>query len=373
MGVPLKPYVAALAPTPPPRPDQLPPAGVARMSANENPLGPSPKAVAAAQQAVLDMHRYADGTGAVLRDALARRVGLQADQVVLTNGSDELIWLICDTFLREGDEVLTAAGTFTSYARRARGQGARLIEVPLLDYRHDLPAMAAAISPDTRLIFVCIPNNPTGTSNSAAELNTFLAQVPDDVLVVVDEAYVEFATDPDYPQLTAQLQAGRENLLLLRTCAKVYGLAGIRIGYGYAHREIVAALDRMRTYFNVNIVAQAAALAALDDHEHVARSREHAATSRELYSRELGRIGVRVLPGATNFVAIEVADDAALAAQLRDRGFLTNPLSGWGLPGLLRISFGTAAENLALIEALRDLLSPSTAGGEPRKEEGATV
>lgn len=364
MSVVLKPYIAALAPTPPPRPDHVLPAGVARMSANENPLGPSPLALAAAQQALCEMHRYPDGTGAALRDKLAQRVGLQADQVVLTNGSDELIWLLCDTFLREGDEVLTAAGTFTSYARRAIAQGAQLVQVALQDYRHDLPAMAAAITPRTRLIFVCIPNNPTGTSNSAAELDEFLAQVPADVLVVIDEAYIEFVTAADYPQLIPQLQAGRSNLLLLRTFAKIYGLAGLRVGYGFAHRDIVAALDRVRPFFNVSIAAQAGAIAALDDDAHVNRSREHAAASRELFSRELTQAGLRVLPGETNFVAIEATDDTALAAQLHERGFLTNPLSGWGLPGLLRISFGTMEENQALIAALRELLTPSTVIGD---------
>jgi histidinol-phosphate aminotransferase len=356
MGITLKPYLAALAATPPPQPGRPADGAVARMSANENPLGPSPLALAAAQQALLEMHRYPDGTAAELRDALARRVGLQADQVVLTNGSDELIWLLCDTFLREGDEVLTAAGTFTSYARRALAQGATLVQVPLVEYRHDLPAMAAAISPRTRLIFVCIPNNPTGTSNRAVDLLAFLECVPDDVLVVIDEAYYEFVTDPDYPQLTPLLQAGRTNLLLLRTFAKIYGLAGIRVGYGYAHADIVAALDRSRPFFNVNIAAQAAALAALEDNDHVERSREHAAASRELFSRELSQLGVRVLPGETNFIAVEVGDDLQLAARLRERGFQTNPLSGWGLPGLLRISFGTTEENLALIATLRDLL-----------------
>jgi histidinol-phosphate aminotransferase len=228
--------------------------------------------------------------------------------------------------------------------------------VPLRDYAHDLDAMAGAITARTRLVLVCNPNNPTGTTNTAAEMRRLLERVPDDVLVVVDEAYVEFVDRPDYPDMLAELRAGRSNLLLLRTFAKVYGLAGLRLGYAFGHAEVVGYLDRARPTFNVNALAQAAGLAALEDEEHLQRSREHAARCRTLFERELRALGLRPVPSQTNFVAVPVADDMAVTAALLERGFTVTPLSGWGVPGHIRISYGTDEENPRFFESLRDVL-----------------
>lgn len=328
-----------------------------KLSSNENPLGPSPQALAAMQAALAGAHRYPDAHALALRSALGERAGLGPEHVTCSNGSDELVLLICQAFLREGDEAVMASGTFISYMRRTLQMGATPVRVPLRDYTHDLPAMAEAIGARTRIVFVCNPNNPTGTSNGAAEVRAFLERVPDDVLVVMDEAYVEFAGRPDYPDLLAELRAGRESLLLLRTFAKIYGLAGLRLGYAYGHPDLISYLEQARPTFNAGLLAQVAGVAALADEEHLARSRAHAEASRAYLTQELRALGLGPLPSETNFVAFDVGDDAAVTEALRGRGYTVNPLAGWGLPGLIRVSFGTEEQNRGFIAALRAVLA----------------
>jgi histidinol-phosphate aminotransferase len=328
-----------------------------KLSSNENPLGPSPMAVAALQAAIGQVHRYPDASSTALRQALADQVDLSLAHVTCANGSDELILLLCLAFLEAGDEVVMAEGTFISYLLRTLELGATPVRVPLRRYAHDLEAMAAAITTRTRLVFICNPNNPTGTTSGAAEIAALLDAVPDDVLVVMDEAYVEFALRPDYPDLLPQLRAGRSNLLLMRTFAKIHGLAGLRLGYAYGHPDLAAYLERVRPTFNVNLLAQVAGIAALADHEHVARSRAHANASRTTFAAGLRELGLEPIASETNFVAVPVGDDAAVSDGLRQRGFTVTPLAGWGLSGLIRISFGTAEQNHALLNALRDVLN----------------
>lgn len=328
-----------------------------KLSSNENPLGPSPLAMAAISAAVSGVHRYPDSGALALRQALAERVGLTVGHVACSNGSDEMILHLCLGLLGEGDEAIMASGTFISYLMRTLEMGGRAIQVPLKAYTHDLAAMAAAISERTRLIFVCNPNNPTGTSNGAAEVRAFIEQVPDDVLIVMDEAYVEFVERTDYPDLLAELRAGRPNLVLLRTFAKIYGLAGLRLGYAYSSTEVISYLDRVRPTFNVNLLAQVAGLAALTDTEHVARSRRHAAASRAFYMRELTALGLAPIAAETNFVAVPVGDDLAVGDALRQRGYTVTTLAGWGLAGLIRISFGSEEQNEGVMAALREVLA----------------
>jgi histidinol-phosphate aminotransferase len=351
-----KEYIAGLPPYKPATLTRRQPAGVVKLSSNENPLGPSPKALAAIEQAVAGLHRYPDAGAAALRAGIGQRFGLGAEHVVCSNGSDELVFLTCLAFLREGEQAVMAHGSFISYYLRTLEMGGEALRVPLRDYTHDLDALADAVTERTRLLLVCNPNNPTGTTNSAAEVARLLERVPEDLLVVVDEAYVEFVDRPDFPDLAAELCAGRANLLLLRTFAKIYGLAGLRLGYALGHPNLIAYLDRARPTFNVNALAQAAGLAALEDEQHLARSRAHAAACRARFDRELRALGLHPIPSQTNFVAVPVPDDVALAAELLERGFTVNPLAGWGLPGLIRISYGADEENDRFFEALRAAL-----------------
>lgn len=334
---------------------------VVKLSSNENPLGPSPKALSALQRALSQVHRYPDSASLALRQALASRAGLTVDHVICSNGSDELILLLCLAFLEQGDEAVMAEGTFISFLLRTLEMGAMPVRVPLRAYTHDLAAMAAAITPRTRLVFVCNPNNPTGTFVTAEEVAGFLQRVPDDVLIVMDEAYAEFAAGPDYPDLLPEIRTGRPNLILLRTFAKIYGLAGLRLGYAYAHPDVIAYLDRTRPTFNVNLLAQLAGIAALEDAEHVARSRAYANASRAFFMTELQALGLNPIPSRANFVAVPVGDDQAVSEALLARGYAVTPLAGWGLPGLIRVSFGSEEQNRGFIAALRDVLAESRA------------
>jgi histidinol-phosphate aminotransferase len=351
-----KDYIATLPAYKPPKLIRQQPSGVVKLSSNENPLGPSPRALAAIQAAAAGVNRYPDAGAAALRQALAARFDIAPEMVACTNGSDEMVFLLCLAFLREGDEALMAHGSFISYYIRTLEMGARAVRVPLRDYAHDIEAMAMAVTEHTRLLFLCNPNNPTGATNSAAEVAGLIARVSEDVLIVVDEAYIEFVTRPDYPDLLTELRAGRRNLILLRTFAKIYGLAGLRVGYAFGHPEVIGYIERARPTFNVNALGQAAALAALDDEKHVARGRAHAAASRDLFARELRALGLQPIPSETNFIAVHVGDDAAVSAGLMDHGFTVSPLAGWGLPGYIRISFGTDEENARFFVALRAVL-----------------
>jgi histidinol-phosphate aminotransferase len=217
--------------------------------------------------------------------------------------------------------------------------------------------MADAVTDRTRLVLVCNPNNPTGTTSTAAELARLLERVPEDVLVVLDEAYVEFVDRPDFPDAIAELRAGRKNLLVLRTFAKIYGLAGLRLGYALGHPEVIGYLDRARPTFNVNAMSQAAGLAAIEDDEHLERSRAHAARCRELFASELRALGLTPVPSQTNFVAVPIpGDDMQVTMALMERGFTVTPLGGWGIPGHIRISYGADDENARFFQALRAVI-----------------
>ncbi|MBK9942655.1 MAG: histidinol-phosphate transaminase [Kouleothrix sp.] len=351
-----KEYIATLPPYKPPTLIRKQPAGMVKLSSNENPLGPSPRALAAIQAAAAQVHRYPDAGSLALREAIATRFDLTPNMVLCTNGSDEMVFLLALGFLREGDEAVMAGGSFISYYLRTIEMGGVAVRVPLRDFTHDLDAMAAAVTNRTRLLFLCNPNNPTGTINSAEQVRQLLERVPEDVLIVADEAYIEFVDQPGYPDLLAELRAQRKNLIVLRTFAKIYGLAGLRLGYAFAHPELIGYLERARPTFNVNAIAQAAGVAALGDEQHVERSRAHATACRRLFMRELQARGLRPIPSATNFIAVQVGDDMQVASALMDHGFTVTPLSGWGLPGYIRISFGADDENARFFAALSGII-----------------
>ena len=356
MGLPFKPHIAKL---PVYKPPAAPP-GVERvvdLSTNENPLGPSPKAVAALREAVRTVNRYPDASGTALKAALARKWGLSPTNIALGNGADEWVLLLCLSLADPGDEVIMAQGSFVSYWMRAAEVGAKAIQVPLKDYTHDLEAMAEAITDRTRLVFVCNPNNPTGTMVDAAALKAFLERVPKRVAVVVDEAYYEYAVNPDFPRCVEYLRAGQENLIVLRSFSKVYGLAGLRVGYMLADEKVIDYMEHARLPFNVNQLAQVAALAALDDEEHVRRSVEANEAAKEFFYRELAALGLRYVPTHTNFVLIHVGRPGKeISKLLLERGFITTPTDGWGVPNHVRVSFGTPEENEAFIAALGEVI-----------------
>lgn len=358
MDLPFKLHIAALPAYKPP----VPPPGVERvvdMASNENPLGPSPKAIEALREAAAMAHRYPDAGGMALRAALADTWGLSPGHVALGNGADEWILLLCFALLEPGDEVVMAQGSFVSYVLRATEAGAVLARVPLKDYVHDLEAMASAITGRTRLVFVCNPNNPTGTVVDADALDAFLERVPERIIVVVDEAYYEYANyaRPGYTRSVDHLRSGRRNLIVLRSFSKVYGLAGLRVGYMLAHPDVIDYMERARPPFNVNRLAQAAALAALGDVEHVRRSVEANERAKLFFYRELKALGLRYVPTYTNFIALDVGRPAVeVSRPLLERGFLVTALDGWGVPNHVRFSFGMPEENEAFVGALKQVV-----------------
>jgi histidinol-phosphate aminotransferase len=357
MSLPFKPHIAQL---PAYKPPVVPP-GVERvidLSSNENPLGPSPKAVAALRAAAETIHRYPDASGTSLKAALAARWGLRPSNIALGNGADEWVLLLCLSLVDPGDEIVMAHGSFISYLLRAIEVGAKPVRVPLKNYAHDLEAMAEAITDRTRIVFVCNPNNPTGTMVPGEAMDTFLESVPERVPVVIDEAYYEYVPDSDQMRGLDQIRAGRQNLIVLRSFSKVYGLAGLRVGYMLASEQMIDYAERARPPFNVNRLAQVAALAALDDVEHVQRSVSANEAAKAFFCRELAALGLHCLPSYTNFMAVDVGRPAAeVSGPLLERGFITTALDGWGVPNYMRFSFGTPEENEAFIAALRDVIN----------------
>jgi len=329
-------------------------AGIIKLASNENPFGPSPRAVAAAKVALEHGELYPDGGCYALRQKLAAARGLGADQFVVGNGSNEIIELLGHALLRPGDEVVMGAPAFVVYKLVTLVFGAKAVEVPLVDHRHDLARIAAAITPRTRLVFVCSPNNPTGTANSEAELLAFARALPEHVVAVFDEAYAEYV-EPT-PDLRPLIREGR-NVICLRTFSKIYGLASLRIGYGYASPEIIASLNRVRQPFNVNAIAQAAAIAALDDREFTGKCvRENRAGLAQLEAgfRALGR---EVVPSVANFILVHVGDGLRVFDALQRRGVIVRPVKSYGLPEWVRVTVGTHAQNVRLLEELRVALA----------------
>ncbi len=322
------------------------PAGIIKLASNENPWGPSPLAAAAAKRALEHGELYPDGGCYALRQKLATKWGLSADQFVVGNGSNEIIELLGHVFLREGDEVVMAAPAFVVYKLVTRLFGATPVEVPLLNWRHDLDAMAAAITPRTKLVFVCTPNNPTGTANTEVELLAFARALPEHVIGVFDEAYAEFLVNA--PDLRPLLAEGRKTICL-RTFSKIYGLASLRVGYGYGSAEMCALLNRVRQPFNVNAIAQAAALAALEDGEFAEKTARENRTGLDYLVRACEGLGLEVVRSVANFILVRVGDGARVFDALQRRGVIVRPVKSYGLPEWVRITVGTPAQNERLV------------------------
>ena len=327
--------------------------GAIKLASNENPVGPSPKALLAAREALADVNRYPDAGCFALRRRLATHLGVDPDELLIGAGADEVLGLIAQTYLGPGDEAVFAWPSFAMYPIVVQAAGAIAVTPPLdADLVHDLDAMAAAVSPRTRVVFVCNPNNPTGTAVGAEAFDRFVRCLPADVILAVDEAYFEYARRPDFPRAIEWVRR-RPGTVVLRTFSKIYGLAGLRVGYGISDPETIGLLHRTRHPFNVSLVAQAAAIAALDDAPHVEASRRINAEGLAYLGRELPSIGVRVWPTETNFVLAD-AGPGAHDALLRE-GVIVRPMAGFGLPDHVRITIGLPDENERLVKTLRRL------------------
>jgi histidinol-phosphate aminotransferase len=325
---------------------------VIKLASNENPLGPSPKAVAALAGANDTLHRYPDGGAYRLRQAIAERWKVTSEQVILGNGSDEILGLLARTFLAPGDEAIMADHTFVIYRMEVTAAHGKPVVVPLVNWTHNLEAMAQAITPRTRLLFICNPNNPTGTTVPAEAISRFMAKVPRDVIVVFDEAYYEYVRDPQFPDTIAYVKEGR-NVIVLRTFSKIYGLAGLRIGYGISTSEINDLLNRVRPPFNANSLAQRAALAALGDDEHVARSRAVNAAGMEQLGSGLTKLGFAPIPSEANFLYFDVKRDGRQVFEsLLREGIIVRHIEGT----MLRVTVGQFDENAAFLQALKKVL-----------------
>jgi histidinol-phosphate aminotransferase len=327
--------------------------GSIKLASNESPLGPSPKAKAAVRAAVDGLHRYPDGASFELRESLAGRLGVGTDQLVLGAGADEILELLAKTFLGPGAEAVFAWPSFAMYPIVVRGMGATPIAVPLSnDLVHDLPALAAAVGDRTKLVFVCNPNNPTGTSVGAEAFDRFAADLPPDVVLVVDEAYVEFARRPDFPDSLAWVRR-RPATIVLRTFSKIYGLAGLRLGYGITGSELAGYLERARHPFNVNRLAEVAALAALDDRDHAEMSRRVNSEGVAYLTRELTALGIEVWPTDANFILARAGE--GIHDALLQEGIIVRPLASFGMADHIRISVGLPEENERLVKTIKRL------------------
>lgn len=326
-----------------------------KLASNENPLGPSPKALAAIRERLAQLNLYPDGDCFYLKRGLAQKLGVAPETLIFGNGSNEIIELAARTFLRPGDEAVMAEQAFVVYQLIVQAVGGQSKTVPLRDYTHDLAAIADAVTPKTRLVFLANPNNPTGTIFRRGEWETFLDKVSNYTLLIVDEAYFEYVQDAEYPNSLNYHRDGRA-ILTLRTFSKLYGLAGLRIGYGVGSPEIVAMMHRVRQPFNVSAPAQWAALAALDDVEHVRKSLEVNRQGLEYLQNQFKRLGLDCVPSQGNFILVRVGKGQEVFNQLLAQGVIVRPMGGYRFPEHVRVTVGTMVENQKFVEALQKII-----------------
>lgn len=334
----------------------LHPQELVKLASNENNLGPSPLAVEAMQKAAKNMHLYPDGGAFYLRKTLAEKCGISPEMLLFGNGSNELIEFLGHVFLQPGTNIVMSQAAFIIYKLTADAFGAETRMAPMKNFTHDLDAMAELIDENTRLIFVANPNNPTGTKVENTSLHAFLEKLPPHVLPVLDEAYVELLEPEDQPDTLTWVKSSRP-LLLLRTFSKTYGLAGLRIGYGIAQPELIQWLGKFRQPFNLNAMAQAAALAAIDDDAYVEKTRSTIRDGLAFFEAGCRKLGLETVPSSANFLLIKTGNGRQVFQDLQKRGIITRPMDGYGLPDWLRISVGLPKENEKAMDILREVLS----------------
>lgn len=331
---------------------------IIKLASNENPLGPSPRALQALQSSLADLHRYPDGGAFELKRALAAKLAVDAAQITVGNGSNDVLELVARGFVQPGDEVVFSQHAFAVYPLVTLAVGGRAVVVPARDYGHDLEAMAAAITDRTKVVFIANPNNPTGTWLRRDALEAFLRRVPERVIVVLDEAYFEYVGEVDYPN-GMQWLGTFPNLLVARTFSKIYGLAGLRIGYGVSHPQVADVLNRVRQPFNVNSVALAGACAALDDDLHVQASSVLNRRGLQQIEEGLRGLGLTFIPSVGNFITVEVGDGAGVYQSLLKMGVIVRPIANYGMPRHLRVSIGLDTENARFLATLAKVVRPS--------------
>jgi histidinol-phosphate aminotransferase len=330
----------------------LPLDGLIKLASNENPLGPSPKAITAMRETVAQVHRYPDGNVFYLRNRMAEKLGVEPDNLIFGNGSNEIIEFVAHALLGPGTSIVVSQYCFAIYPIVAHLSGADCITVHAKNFGHDLPAMRAAINEQTRIVFVANPNNPTGTLAPENDVSELVNEMPEHVLLVMDEAYFEFL---DKPTDLLPFIANNPNLLLMRTFSKIHGLAGLRVGYGIGHPEFIGALEKIRQPFNLNAMAQAAALAAIDDVEHVQRTRENNADVLRFFETALSEMNIETIPSHANFICARVGDGRATFGELQKHGVITRDMSSYQMPEWIRITIGTREQNERCLIALKDL------------------
>lgn len=337
--------------------------GSVKLASNENPLGPSPKALRALQERLHELHLYPDGDCFYLKRGLAEKLRVAPERLIFGNGSNELIELAVRTFMRGGDEAVMAHQAFIIYRLVVQAAGGRSTVVPLKSFTHDLEAIAEAVTRQTRIVFLANPNNPTGTIYRRKDWQRFLERMSPEVLLIVDEAYFEYVSDAGYPDSLAY--HGKERIILtLRTFSKLYGLAGLRVGYGIGSGEMVDLMHRVRQPFNVNAAAQWAALAALEDREHVQRTLEANREGMNYLTREISRLGLEQVPSQANFILVRVGEGQSVFEKLLRRGVIVRPMGGYDFPKHVRVTVGTMQENRKFITELESVIKPDYRSAE---------
>jgi histidinol-phosphate aminotransferase len=333
----------------------LPDRRIIKLASNENPLGPSPAALAAMKAACRQAHLYPDGSAYYLKQKLAAKLQVDPAHLILGNGSNDIIEFLGHALMGPGDDVVVSEFCFAIYPIVARLFGANVITVPAKNHAHDLPAMRHALTPRTKVVFVANPNNPTGTLAPPEEVRQLIQATPARVVLVMDEAYIEFLEQP-LDLIPLVRSGGRPNLILMRTFSKIYGLAGLRLGYGVGHPEFIAAMEKIRQPFNVDSLAQAAGLAALDDVEHVRKTRENNLLGLKFLHDAFTRMGLPFVPSVANFVLVRVGQGQRVFEEMQKQGVIARPMGGYQLPEWLRLSVGTPRENIRAVKTLKRVL-----------------
>ena len=329
---------------------------IIKVASNENELGPSPKAMKAMAAAATEMHRYPDGGCFYLKEKLAGKLGVKPQNLLFGNGSNELIEFLGHVYLGAGTNLVMSEGAFVVYRLVAMLFNAKVIAAPMKKFGHDLDAMLAAVTPETRMVIICNPNNPTGTIVTPAKIKAFLKKLPENVLAVFDEAYLEYMPDSVKADLIKEIQKGRENVIVLRTFSKAYGLAGLRIGYAVGHEKLIGLLNRVRQPFNVNSMALAAAFAALDDDKHLEKTRKSNFQGLELFMDGFRKLGLAYVPSYANFILVKTGNGRQVFGELQKKKVIVRPMDGYGLPEWIRITVGTPAQNRAVLKAINEIL-----------------